>query len=84
VQQGVNDYVSLLQRSVRYQGALGTGDNVSAFGDALSRGGYATDPNYGQKLQATAASVQALRSADPKALLKLLAGLPTTTGGEAS
>ena len=84
VQQGVNDYVSLLQRNSRYQGALGTGDNVGAFAGALSRGGYATDPNYGQKLQAMAVHVKALRSAGTVAPLKLLAGLPTTTGGEAS
>jgi flagellar protein FlgJ len=84
VQQGVNDYVSLLQRSSRYQGALGTGDNVGAFAGALSRGGYATDPDYVQKLRATVASVKALRSAAAAAPLKLLAGLPTTTGGEAS
>jgi flagellar protein FlgJ len=84
VQQGVNDYVTLLQRSAHYQRALGTGDDVSAFGSALARGGYATDPVYGQKLQATAASVKALRSAASKPSLKILAGMPTTVTGESS
>ena len=84
VQQGVNDYVTLLQRSSHYQRALGTGDDVSAFGSALARGGYATDPVYVQKLQATAASVKALRSAASKPSLKILAGMPTTVTGESS
>ncbi|MGH8206283.1 MAG: glucosaminidase domain-containing protein, partial [Steroidobacteraceae bacterium] len=54
LQQGVNDYVTLLQRSPGYQQALGTGDNVGAFASALQRGGYATDPDYVQKLVAMA------------------------------
>jgi peptidoglycan hydrolase FlgJ len=84
VQQGVNDYVTLLQRNSRYQGALGTGDNVVAFASALSRGGYATDPDYGQKLQATAASVKALRTAAAATPLKLSSGLPMLSGAESS
>jgi flagellar protein FlgJ len=84
VQQGVNDYVTLLQRSSHYQRSLGAGDDVSAFGSALARGGYATDPVYVQKLQATAASVKALRSAASKPSLKILAGMPTTVTGESS
>jgi flagellar protein FlgJ len=84
VQQGVNDYVSLLQRHPRYQQALGSGDDVHAFASALTRGGYATDPAYAQKLQATAASVKALRGAGSDPALKILAGLPTTVTGESS
>jgi peptidoglycan hydrolase FlgJ len=84
VQQGVNDYVTLLQRNARFQGALGTGDNVSAFAGALSRGGYATDPDYAQKLQATTASVKALRTAAVAAPLKLSNGLPMLSGAESS
>jgi peptidoglycan hydrolase FlgJ len=82
-QQGVDDYVSLLQRNSRYQQALGTGADVSAFAAGLARGGYATDPNYVQKLEATAATVKALRASTATEPLKLLAGLPTTSGGEA-
>jgi flagellar protein FlgJ len=82
LQQGVNDYAALLQRSPSYRDALGTGNDVSAFAGALKRGGYATDPNYVQKLAATAASVKALRAAAVTAPLNLQAGQPMTTGGE--
>ena len=78
VQQGVNDYVTLLQRSSRYSQALGAGDDVNAFGGALTRGGYATDPDYVQKLQATVASVKALRGSASIAPLKIPAPAPTT------
>lgn len=44
------DYTQLLQRNPRYRAALGTGDDVSAFARALAAGGYATDPQYAQKL----------------------------------
>jgi flagellar protein FlgJ len=84
VQQGVNDYVTLLQRNSRYSQALGTGDDVHAFGGALARAGYATDPDYVQKLQATAVSVRALRSAAATAPLKNPAPPPTTATGEVS
>jgi flagellar protein FlgJ len=84
VEQGVNDYVTLLQRSSRYQKALGTGDDVGAFGSALAGGGYATDPVYVQKLQATVSSVKALRGSAAQGLLKNSADLPTTVGGESS
>jgi flagellar protein FlgJ len=84
VEQGVNDYVTLLQRSSRYQKALGTGDDVGAFGGALASGGYATDPVYVQKLQATVSSVKALRGSAAPGSLKNSADLPTTVGGESS
>ena len=41
--QSVGDYVSLLQTSPRYAGALGAGADVHAFANGLQRGGYATD-----------------------------------------
>ena len=86
LQQGVNDYVTLLRRSPGYQSALGTGDDTHAFASALQRGGYATDPDYVQKLVATADTVRALRAGavgiTGTAGLKLQAGLPTTSGGE--
>lgn len=44
------DYAQLLQRNPRYRAALGTGENVAAFAQALADGGYATDPQYAQKL----------------------------------
>jgi flagellar protein FlgJ len=60
LEQGMQDYVSLLQGNPRYQQALGTGSDVGAFASALARGGYATDPDYARKLCATAADVRAL------------------------
>ena len=62
VQQGVNDYVSLLQRRAAYAGAIGSGADARAFAGALQRGGYATDPHYVDKLVATTASVRSLRA----------------------
>ena len=44
------DYVRLLAHSPRYQAALRTGDDVQAFASGLAAGGYATDPDYAQKL----------------------------------
>lgn len=44
------DYVRLLAHSPRYEAALRSGDDVQAFAGALAQGGYATDPQYAQKL----------------------------------
>ncbi len=84
LQQGVSDYVNLLQGSTTLQGALGTGDDVAAFANALQRGGYATDPHYAAKLTATAGVVQRLRASLQAGTLKLPAGLPKTSGGESA
>ena len=61
--QSVGDYVSLLQTSPRYAGALGTGSDVHAFASGLQRGGYATDPDYVNKLVATVATLRQMRAA---------------------
>jgi flagellar protein FlgJ len=50
----INDYVSLLRDNPRYSAALGTGGDVRAFATALQSGGYATDPDYANKLVAVA------------------------------
>lgn len=57
-EQSIRDYVSLLKSSPRYAQALGTGGDVAAFARALSRGGYATDPDYTAKLTAVAARLK--------------------------
>lgn len=44
------DYVGLLAHNPRYRQALHTGNDVAAFAQALAAGGYATDPDYAQKL----------------------------------
>jgi len=58
VAENTGDYVRLL--SSRYAAALNTGSDVRAFGDALQRGGYATDPAYADKLVAVAAKLGSL------------------------
>ena len=61
--QSVGDYVSLLRTSPRYASALGAGSDVHAFASGLQRGGYATDPDYVNKLVATVATLRQLRAA---------------------
>jgi peptidoglycan hydrolase FlgJ len=50
----MRDYAALLTGSDRYAGALGTGADSSAFATALQQGGYATDPDYANKLSSIA------------------------------
>jgi flagellar protein FlgJ len=54
----VNDYVSLLRDNPRYAAALNTGGDVRAFATALQRGGYATDPDYANKVVSVAEQIQ--------------------------
>ena len=53
----VNDYVNFLSSSERYQGALDKVNNVEQFLQGLQSAGYATDPNYANKIMATLSSV---------------------------
>ena len=53
------DYAALIRDNSRYASARGTGDNVEAFATALQQGGYATDPDYAQKIAAVADEVRA-------------------------
>ncbi|MEJ0087843.1 MAG: glucosaminidase domain-containing protein [Pseudomonadota bacterium] len=50
----IKDYVALLRDNPRYSEALNTGGDVRAFATALQRGGYATDPDYANKLVSVA------------------------------
>ena len=52
----VDDFVSLVSNSPRYQAALGKGEDVVAYAHGLLSGGWATDINYVHKLQAVATS----------------------------
>jgi flagellar protein FlgJ len=56
--ESVEDYVRLIRDNPRYSDALNTGGDVRAFANALQRGGYATDPDYANKLSAVAAEVR--------------------------
>jgi flagellar protein FlgJ len=52
------DYANLLTSNPRYQAALNTGSDARAFASGLAQGGYATDPNYADKLSKLAAQLQ--------------------------
>lgn len=48
--QSFDDYADFLKNSERYQEALEAGDNAAMFAAYLQKGGYATDPNYADKI----------------------------------
>ena len=52
------DYADMLTSNPRYQAALNTGSDARAFAQGLAQGGYATDPNYADKLSKLAAQLQ--------------------------
>ncbi len=53
VADSLSNYAALLS-GPRYRAALGHGDDVAGFASALQRSGYATDPQYANKLLAVA------------------------------
>ncbi|MET0282584.1 MAG: glucosaminidase domain-containing protein [Steroidobacteraceae bacterium] len=57
-EDSLQDYVGLLKGNPRYAAALGTGGDAEAFAQGLTRGGYATDPDYVAKLTAVAARLK--------------------------
>jgi flagellar protein FlgJ len=59
--EAFNDFARLLLNSPRYQGALQTGGDALAYGQALQKGGYATDPAYASKLAQAAAQIRGAR-----------------------
>ena len=63
VEESVDDHARLLGNSRRYAAVRGTGDDAHAFGTALQRGGYATDPGYARKIVQVADSVGRLLEA---------------------
>ena len=50
VAESFEDYARLLLNAPRYKDALGKGNNGAQFAEALQRGGYATDPQYADKI----------------------------------
>jgi flagellar protein FlgJ len=60
IEQSFKDYAGLIRNNSRYQDAVGTGSDVAAFAAALQDGGYATDPQYSNKLVAVASQVRSL------------------------
>jgi flagellar protein FlgJ len=78
--QSFQDYVALLRNNPRYSTALNTGGDVQAFATGLQRGGYATDPDYANKIAAVANAVaHKVRAAGTSVSdLKLSSALPIT------
>ena len=58
--ESVNDYVSFLTDNDRYQDALQNPSNVEHFVHSLQKAGYATDPQYANKIMATLRTVSKL------------------------
>ncbi len=48
---GFDDYVNFLQQSPRYANALNVASDDAKFVESLQQSGYATDPQYAQKIQ---------------------------------
>ena len=50
VEDSVKDFAKLLQISPRYRGVLAAGKDLQAYIAGVAKSGYATDPNYANKL----------------------------------
>ncbi len=51
IKDSVNDFVDFLNENPRYQEALNNTAEPAAFLDSLQKAGYATDPNYADKIK---------------------------------
>jgi len=56
LEEGLRDYADFLSNSERYQQAVGQGLGADDYGYALQQAGYATDPEYGAKIERIARS----------------------------
>jgi peptidoglycan hydrolase FlgJ len=50
IEESVNDFASLLKNSPRYREAAAAGGDAQAYVDGIGKSGYATDPEYANKL----------------------------------
>jgi flagellar protein FlgJ len=50
VEESVNDFANLLKNSPRYKDVIAGGGNANGYVEAIGKSGYATDPEYGNKL----------------------------------
>jgi len=50
IEESVNDFAKLLSNSPRYRDAIAAGGNAQAYIQNIAKSGYATDPDYGNKL----------------------------------
>ncbi|HEY5754331.1 MAG TPA: flagellar assembly peptidoglycan hydrolase FlgJ [Steroidobacter sp.] len=76
-----NDYAKLIGNNPRYENARGAGGDVTTFASALQDGGYATDPNYAQKIVGIADEVRALTNNQPSDDSLKFASISPTNGG---
>ncbi|MBQ1767167.1 MAG: flagellar assembly peptidoglycan hydrolase FlgJ [Aquincola sp.] len=49
-EEAFNDYAKLMKESPRYQNVVASGGNAQGFANSLQKAGYATDPQYAEKL----------------------------------
>ncbi len=56
LEDGLRDYADFLSGNSRYQDAIGQGLGADDYGHALQQAGYATDPEYGNKIERIARS----------------------------
>ena len=54
------DYAALLRRSPRYEKVIANGQTLTGFSEGLQKAGYATDPNYANKLSRVIQQVRAV------------------------
>jgi flagellar protein FlgJ len=54
------DYAALLRRSPRYEKVIANGQTLTGFSEGLQKAGYATDPNYAEKLSRVIQQVRAV------------------------
>jgi len=50
IEESVSDFANLLANSPRYRDAIAAGPNAQAYIQSIAKSGYATDPDYGNKL----------------------------------
>jgi flagellar protein FlgJ len=50
IEESVNDFASLLKNSPRYRDVVAAGSDAGGYVDSMGKSGYATDPDYGNKL----------------------------------
>ncbi len=50
IEEGVGDFARLLRDSPRYRDAVAAGADAQAYVDSIGKSGYATDPEYANKL----------------------------------
>jgi flagellar protein FlgJ len=53
-EHSLKDYANFVKSSSRYEDAVNNGSSIKGYSEGLQEGGYATDPNYAEKIQGIA------------------------------